>query len=453
VPANHVGLLSGENAVITGGGRGIGLAIATAFAREGASVALVARSADQLATASRTIADAGGVVITRRADVTDEAAMSAVIDDVRAVFGPITILVNNAGAIAPIAPFGESTLDDWWRCVEVNLRGPAVCTQLVIHEMAARGRGRIINLVSGAAITSFANFSAYVASKTAVARWSESLAAELAPYGVQVFAMEPGTVATAMSEFSVNSPEGRRWIPWFKGLFEAGLDSPMERVAQRALDLAAGKADGLSGRYIPLADSLDDLVANTARIREETLYLLRMSRLVQSPPSAALRALRASGEMALSSVVRLRRRLPISALEAFGLWRDGETVASWFLPPGMAEWLGPPTMEPHAGGRFSLELSSGGERFHIYGTVVAATPGQGLTLRWSWETDSPILGSAKDTSVTVEFVPARGGVDVVITHEGLPSETVRDAYIRGWRRCLDGMLRVTGSARQREDVR
>src|SRR5512146_352516 len=111
--ANHVARLGGETAVITGGGRGIGLAIARAFAREGASVALVARSVDQLATASRAIVDAGGVVITRRADVTDEAAMSAVIDDVRAAFGPITILVNNAGAIGPIAPFGEATLDDW----------------------------------------------------------------------------------------------------------------------------------------------------------------------------------------------------------------------------------------------------------------------------------------------------------------------------------------------------
>ena len=372
--------------------------------------------------------------------------MAAVIDDVRAAFGPITILVNNAGAIAPIAPFGESTLDDWWRCVEVNLRGPAVCTQLVIHEMAARGRGRIINLVSGAAITSFTNFSAYGASKTAVARWSESLAAELAPYGVQVFAMEPGTVATAMSGFSVTSPEGRRWIPWFKSVFEEGLDSPVERVAQRVLDLAVGKADVLSGRYIPLAESLEDLVANAARIREEALYTLRMSRLVQTPAGAALRAFRARGETASPSVVRLRRRLPVTALEAFALWRDGDTVASWFLPPGTTEWLGPATMEPRAGGRLSLELSTGGERFRIYGTVVAATPGQGLTLRWSWDTDSPVLGSASDTSVTVEFVPARGGVDVVVTHEGLPSEAVRDAYIRGWRRCLDGMLRVTGLA-------
>lgn len=233
--ANDVGLLSGETAVITGGGRGIGLAIATAFAREGASVALVARSRDQLESAGRTIEDSGGVVMTRGADVTDEAAMAAVIEDVRAAFGPVTLLVNNAGAIAPIVPFGESSLDDWWRTVEVNLRGPALVTQLVIHEMAARGRGRIINLVSGAAITSFSNFSAYVASKTALARWSESLAAELAPYGVQVFAMEPGTVATAMTDISVNSPDGRRWIPWFKGVFDAGLDSPVERVAQRAL--------------------------------------------------------------------------------------------------------------------------------------------------------------------------------------------------------------------------
>jgi NAD(P)-dependent dehydrogenase (short-subunit alcohol dehydrogenase family)/uncharacterized protein YndB with AHSA1/START domain len=442
------GLLQGETALITGAGRGIGLAIATAFARAGARVALVARSADELSAAAHAVERFGGGVIARSADVTNEAAMAEVIDDARVALGPITVLVNNAGWIGPIGPFGEPPLADWWRCVEVNLRGPAVCTHLIVDDMTARGRGRIINVVSGAGTASFTYFSAYVASKTAVVRWTESIAAELAPYGVQAFAMEPGTVATAMSNFSVTSPEGRRWIPWFKGIFDAGLDSPMERVAERAVHLAAGTADVLSGRYIPLAESLDDLVANESSIRRDALYSLRIARLNDSATSArsvALREVRRLSELASPSVVRLRRRLPVTAREAFELWRDGDAVASWFFPPGEATWIERPMMEPIEGGQFSLTLSAAGDRFHIYGVVKAATPGIGLTLEWNWESTSPIVGSGKDTTVSVGFVPTRESVDVVIVHEGLPNTTVRDAYIRGWRRCLAGMHRVAYS--------
>jgi uncharacterized protein YndB with AHSA1/START domain len=110
-------------------------------------------------------------------------------------------------------------------------------------------------------------------------------------------------------------------------------------------------------------------------------------------------------------------------------------------------------MEPHAGGQLSLRLSAGGERFHIYGTVSHARVDDGIGLRWNWETSSPVLNSAHDTNVRVEFVPVERGVEVVVTHDGLPNEIVRDAYIRGWRRCLEGMHRiVTDSARARDTV-
>jgi NAD(P)-dependent dehydrogenase (short-subunit alcohol dehydrogenase family)/uncharacterized protein YndB with AHSA1/START domain len=442
------GLLQGETALITGAGRGIGLAIATAFAHAGARVALVARSADELSAAARAVERFGGGVVARSADVTNEAAMAEVIDDARATLGPITVLVNNAGWIGPIGPFGEPPLADWWRCVEVNLRGPAVCTHLIVDDMMARGRGRIINVVSGAGTASFTYFSAYVASKTAVVRWTESIAAELAPYGVQAFAMEPGTVVTSMSNFSVTSREGRLWIPWFKGIFDAGLDSPMDRVAERALRLAAGTADVLSGRYIPLTESLDDLVANESSIRRDSLYSLRIARLNDSATSArsvALREVRRLSELASPSVVRLRRHLPVTAQEAFELWRDGDAVASWFSPPGEATWIERPMIELIEGRQFSLTLSAASDRFHIYGVVKAATPGIGLTLEWNWESTSPIVGSGTNTTVNIDFVPAREGVDVMIVHEALPNATVRDAYIRGWRRCLAGMHRVAYS--------
>jgi NAD(P)-dependent dehydrogenase (short-subunit alcohol dehydrogenase family)/uncharacterized protein YndB with AHSA1/START domain len=437
--------LRGETALITGGSRGIGLATAVAFARAGAAVALVARSGDTLADAAKAVERAVGLVVARQADAADEVAMADVVDDVRRVLGPITILVNNAGSIGPIAPFGDGRFDEWWRCVEVNLRGPAVCTQLVVHDMMARGRGRIINLVSGAGTASFTYFSAYVASKTALVRWTEAVAAELAPYGVHVFAMEPGTVTTDMSRFSVTSPEGRRWIPWFKGVFDEGLNSPMERVTGRALDLAAGRGDALSGRYLPLSEELETLAANAPVIRRETMYSLRIARLPEATPperSAAVRAVRALSEVASPDVVRLRRRLSLTPREAFDLWSDGDTVGSWFLPPGYGEWLERPVMEPRAGGTFRLRMRVDAEQYVIRGTVAAAVPGERLSLEWNWESTSLALGSGAGTTVTVEFMPARGGVDVVVTHESLPGEAARDAYIRGWRRCLEGMDRV-----------
>lgn len=444
--------LRGETALITGGARGIGLAIATAFARAGASVALIARSTTELREAKRAIEQAGGVVEAYRADVTDEAMMTGVIEALRESLGPVTILVNNAGLVEPIGPFGESGLDEWWRCVEVNLRGPVICTHLVMHDMIAHGRGRILNIVSGAGIASLTYLSAYVAGKTALVRWTECIAAELAPYGVQVFAMEPGTVATAMSNTSINSAEGRRWIPWFKGMFDMGLDSPLARVAARALELAAGAADEMSGRYIPLTEDLPVLVASAPSIRRDALYSLRISRLPESPDSprsAALRAIRSTSELASPSVVRLRRRLATTATQAFQLWRDGDTVGSWFLPPAGAEWMERPMMEPTAGGTFRLCLSVAGEQYRIHGTVISAAPNTGLSLDWSWESTSPILGSAAGTTVSVALVPAPSGVDVVITHEALPSPAVRDAYIRGWRRCLEGMHCVVERAANR----
>lgn len=433
------GPLQGEVALITGGSRGIGLATAITFARAGAAVALVSRSADAVAEAARAVRAAGGRVIARPADVVDESAMSDVVEEARDTLGPITILVNNAGSIGPIAPFGETPLDEWWRCVEVNLRGPAVCTHLVVHDMVARGCGRIINIVSAAGASSFAYFSAYVASKTALVRWTESLAAELSPYGVQVFAMEPGTVATDMSNGSQTLPEARRWIPWFKGIFDAGLDAPMERVTNRALALASGAGDPLSGRYVPLGEDLENLVANASQIRRDAMYSLRLSRLpgaAQSPFAIARRAILKHSEVASASIVRLRRRLPVTPREALALW-NGDAVASWFMPSD-GQWTEPPSMSTTGGSRFSLRMSARADSYSIYGIVTAVSDGC-LTLDWSWESTSPILGSCRGTTVNVQFARASRGVDVVITHEGLPNEAVRDAYIRGWRRCLAGM--------------
>src|SRR5262245_11726599 len=229
-PAN----LKGQIVVVTGAGRGLGRAMATGFAARGARVAMIARSEAELTSAAEAIRAAGGIAAHWVGDVTDARAMRRIVDEVERSLGPIDALVNNAGAIAPIAPLADADHDEWWRTVEVNLRGPALGMRLVLPRMQMRRSGRILNLMSGAAVMSLTYYSAYVASKTALLRLTECVASEAGPYGVRVFAMEPGTVATPMTDWSIHSEGGRRWIPEFRRVFDQGPDSPPEPVATRA---------------------------------------------------------------------------------------------------------------------------------------------------------------------------------------------------------------------------
>jgi NAD(P)-dependent dehydrogenase (short-subunit alcohol dehydrogenase family) len=268
--------LTGQVALVTGGGRGIGRAIASALARAGAAVAVLARSTDQLAEAVGDIERAGGRAVAVPADVTDRAAVEAAIARAEAVLGPLDLLVNNAGVAGPVGPLAESDPDAWWRCVEVNLRGPLVCSRAVLPGMLARRRGRIVNVASGAGTRALPFLSAYVVSKTAVIRLTENLAAEVEGHGVRVFAIQPGTVRTAMAEAVLRSEQARRWVPWFADLFEQGHDVPPERAGELVAFLASGRADGLSGRFLAVEW---DVEALTGRAGGDELTL----RLVEPP--------------------------------------------------------------------------------------------------------------------------------------------------------------------------
>jgi short chain dehydrogenase len=147
------GSLTDSVALVTGGGRGIGRAIALALAREGAAIAIAARSPEEL---GRTLAELHvihGRAIAVRADVTDRAAVERTVADTEARLGPIDFLVNNAGSASTVGPIWEVDPDEWWREVEVNLRGPLLCARAVLPGMIARRRGRIVNMASGIALT------------------------------------------------------------------------------------------------------------------------------------------------------------------------------------------------------------------------------------------------------------------------------------------------------------
>jgi len=221
----------------------------------------------------------GGKVSAFPTDVIDSMAVDQAFTEVERALGPIDLLVNNAGVVGPLGPFAESDAGQWWRTLEVNLQGQILCAHRALPGMIARRCGRIVNIASGGGASMLPYFSAYVTSKTALIRFSECLAFELKPHGIAVFAMGPGTVRTAMSEYSLNSPEGRTWLPWFRDIFDEGRDLPPERPAALLVALASGKADVLSGRYVYPPDDLDRLIEEAREIEAKKLYSLQVQRL------------------------------------------------------------------------------------------------------------------------------------------------------------------------------
>jgi NAD(P)-dependent dehydrogenase (short-subunit alcohol dehydrogenase family) len=271
--------LRNQVSVVTGGGRGLGRAFAQALAAAGSVVAVAARSAAEIAETVALIEQAGGRAHGFTLDVTDADGVDRKFAEIEQSVGEVDLLVNNAGGAGPIGPFSQSSVADWWRAIDVNLRGQMLCAHRVLPGMIARRRGRIINIASGGGAYMVPHFSAYVTSKTALIRFSECIAVEVEADGVSVFSMGPGTVRTAMSEYSLNSPEGKTWLPWFRTIFDEGRDLPPERPAALLLTLASGRVDGLSGCFFRPDDDLDAIVAQAATVKERKLYSLQVGRL------------------------------------------------------------------------------------------------------------------------------------------------------------------------------
>ena len=284
--------LRGKTAVVTGGGRGLGRAFAQALDAAGADVVVVARSADEL---KDTAALLGPQACSFPCDIADAGAVAEIF----AKIGPVDVLVNNAGVMGPIGPLWEVDFERWWAAMEVNVRGAMLCTRAVVPGMIARRSGRIINLATGAIPAAY--LSAYMSSKTALVRATECLAAELEPHGVFVFSVAPGTVRTKMTAHSLGSEEGRKWIPWFRRIFEEHLDLPPEKPAELIVELAAGRADALTGLYLTPFDDLDQLVHHAEQVKAEKLHSLRVRTHASSRAPAALAAIRDAGNRAKES--------------------------------------------------------------------------------------------------------------------------------------------------------
>jgi NAD(P)-dependent dehydrogenase (short-subunit alcohol dehydrogenase family) len=268
------------------------------------------------------IEEAGGRAYAFVADVTDAMAVGTTMAEIERTLGPIRLLVNNAARQGPMGPFCETDVGEWWRALAVNLSGPMLCSRAVLPGMISRHEGRIVNIASSP--VPIAYFSSYVTSKTALIRFTETVATEVGPYGVRMFAVGPGTVRTAMSEYALNSPEGQKWLPWFRRIFDEGLDVPVERPARLVLELASGRADSLTGRFLSVSDDPDALLRNVKKIEENHLFSLRVRTMDGGGVSSAIASIRAEAERAarysLTHRTRVRSpaRAPISDLDRAG---------------------------------------------------------------------------------------------------------------------------------------
>ena len=276
-------LLAGQVAIVTGGGRGLGRAYAIALAKAGAAVAVTARTETEIQAVQREIEQHDGRALAIPADVTDAHAVAQMVATVEQQLGPVDLLVNNAGVLRALGHVSEVEADLWWREMEINVRGPFLCSQAVLPSMMKRQRGRIINLASRGGLQAVEGGSAYCLSKTALIRFAEQLALEVKEQGIAVFAIQPGTVRTPMNDYLHAAPIVGQRVPWvqqrFRKVYAEQLDTPIERSIELILCLASGQADALSGRFIGVTDDLTELLRRTDEIQDQDLYTLRLRQL------------------------------------------------------------------------------------------------------------------------------------------------------------------------------
>ena len=247
-----IGRLPDTVALVTGGGSGIGRAIAERFAAEGARVVVADRNGDGAAETVDRIAAAGGEALAVTTDVTDGAAVAALAEAAESRFGRVDVLVNNAGFAVgdDILTMDEAT---WARNLDVNLTGVYRCCRVILPGMLDRGRGAIVNVSSVNGLTGLGE-EGYAAAKAGLINLTQNLALKVGPQGVRVNALAPGTIRTPIwnDRLAADPAVFDRLVPWYP----LGRIGEPDDVASAALFLASAEAAWITGVVLPVDGGL-----------------------------------------------------------------------------------------------------------------------------------------------------------------------------------------------------
>jgi NAD(P)-dependent dehydrogenase (short-subunit alcohol dehydrogenase family) len=268
-------ILSGQVAIVTGGGHGIGHAISVALGAAGAQVVVAGRRVSALDETVAEIRQAGGLASKCVVDVSERDQVEAMVESTLLVHGQIDLLVNNAGRLHAFGPVWEADPDEWLLDVKTNLYGTFLCCRSVLPAMIARKTGKIINMSGGGASGALLYRSGYGASKAALVQFSESLNKEAAPHGIRVYVMGPGLVLTEITKTHVDIPYVRNLLPEFEQRFASGQHVPPTLAAELVVFLASPEGDPLAGRFISATEDYREVARRVDEVVERDLYVNR----------------------------------------------------------------------------------------------------------------------------------------------------------------------------------
>ena len=272
--------LHGRQALVTGGTRGLGLEIARLFWSEGANLIVVARDArelDRLREALQPQAAAGQVLDVLSADLSSDSGLRSVLEQMARRCG-VEVLVNNAAVQCPIGKLWECDWQAWETAVKLDLLVPVQLCRAAVPAMLRRKKGSIINLSGGGATGPRENFSAYASAKTALVRFTETLAAEVKSHGIRVNAVAPGAMNTSMMRETVSAGPERAGADYQRALETMQKDgaATARRAAELCLFLATDESAGITGRLLSAVwDPWQRLAEHIREIEGSDIYTLR----------------------------------------------------------------------------------------------------------------------------------------------------------------------------------
>lgn len=273
--------LSGQVAIVTGAGRGLGRAIAQTLLARGASVAICARSSAELENTAkelRSMATGSQKVFSQPIDVTNFAQVTQFIQSTAAELGTIGILVNNAGIYGPMGNLETIDRDEWQKTLQINLIGSMNFAITLIPSMKSNRRGKIIQLSGGGATRPLPGISAYAASKAAVVRLMETLAEEVRSFGIDINCVAPGALNTKMLDEVLSAGPEKVGAQYYAQAIKQSQEggSPIQGATELIAYLASTRSDGLTGKLISAVwDPWQTLLDHKTELEKTDIYTLR----------------------------------------------------------------------------------------------------------------------------------------------------------------------------------